>query len=670
MHPAFRTLAATGVALAAATVALSFTALPAAAQAAAAGRPMTFDDVIALRSVNDAQISPDGRWVAYTVTRADLDQNASDADIWLVSTAGETPVRLTTHKKGDSSPRWSPDGRRIAFISAREEKPQIFLMSAFGGEGERLSENKGGVRQIAWSPDGRSIAFTADPEPTPEEEKRIKEKDDAIVVDTNYKFARLWVLDVATHKARMLPTGELVASDPQWSPDGTRLAYTSNPTPKADDGSLSDLWVIDVAGGAPRRLAAGDGSDQSPRWSPDGTQIAYITSAQVDVRQPRLAVVSSSGGAPRFVAPEFLYEPSAAVWSADGRTLYFGASVRTRSQLFAVPASGGTPRPLLDAGGVVGGGTLSRDGRVAAFTLATPERPADVYVATLGSAPAAPRRLTDHNPQVRELALGKAEVVRWKSTDGMEIEGVLLHPVGYRAGTRYPLVTYVHGGPPAPTPELRGNWGSPGQGSRDRGSPCSTRTRAGRRRTASRSCGRTLRLGRRGLPRHPDGHRRARGARHRRFDEARAGGMELRRLHDGVDADADDPVQGGRRGRGAHGHVLDVCDERHSTHARRLFRRRAMERHDGVSQALGDDVHQECAHADADPAWAGGPARADRPGAGALFRAAQESCAGAAGVLPARAARAAGAAAPARQDAARGGLDPAVDAGGASGDVP
>ena len=654
MHPAFRTLAATGVALAAAGVALALTALPVSAQWAAAGRPMTFDDVIALRGVSDAQISPDGRWVAYTVTRADLDQNASDADIWLVSTAGETPVRLTTHKKGDSSPRWSPDGRRIAFISAREEKAQIFLMSAFGGEAERLSENKGGVRQITWSPDGRSIAFTADPEPTPEEEKRIKEKDDAIVVDTNYKFARLWVLDVATHKARMLPTGELVASDPQWSPDGTRLAYTSNPTPKADDGSLSDLWVIDVAGGAPRKLAAGDGSDQSPRWSPDGTQIAYITSAQVDVRQPRLAVVSSAGGAPRFVAPDFLYQPGAATWSADGRTLYFGASVRTRSQLFAVPASGGTPRPLLDAGGVVGGGTLSRDGRLAAFTLATPQRPADVYVATLGSAPAAPRRLTDHNPQVRELALGHG--ARWcggRAPTGWRSRGCSCIRWATGRARAIRSVTYVHGGPAGVyTESFAANWGSPGQVLAGQGFAVFYPNPRG-----SSSYGEPfLRANIRdwGAGDYRDiqtGDRRARRARDRRLDEARAGGMELRRLHDGVDADADEPVQGGGRRGGAHGHVLDVRDERHSAHAGRLLRRRAVERHDGVPQALGDDVHQECAHADVDPAWAGGPARADRPGAGAVFRAAEESRAGAARVLPARAARAAGAAASARQDA-------------------
>ena len=427
-------------------------------------RPMTFDDVIALRSVADPQLSPDGQWVAYTVTRADLEQNAGDADIWVASTLGEFPSRLTTHKKSDTSPRWSPDGRRIAFVSAREEKPQLFVMPAFGGEPERLTEHKGGVRTIAWSPDGRSIAFIADQEPTAEEEKRIKEKDDAIVVDTNFRFNRLWVLDLATKKARMLATGDMVAGDPQWSPDGTTLAFTTNPTPRADDGSLTDIWVVPVAGGAPRRLVTNAGSDQSPRWSPDGTQIAYVTSPSTDVRQLHLAVIPAAGGTPRVVAPQFLYQPGAPTWSPDGRTLYFTSSVRTTSQLFAVPASGGAPRALTSVRGVVTNATFARDGRSVAFTMADARKPADVHVATLGTAALAPRQLTDHNPQVRDLTLGRAGVVAWKSSDGMEIDGVLLHPVGYESGKRYPLVAYIHGGPAGVWNEgFSASWSNPGQ---------------------------------------------------------------------------------------------------------------------------------------------------------------------------------------------------------------
>lgn len=448
--------------------ALLLLASPTSAQEAhsvpAPRRAMTFDDVMALRAVSDAQISPDGRWVAYTVTRADLEQNASDADIWVVSTTGEPPIRLTTNKKSDTSPRWSPDGKRLAFISAREEKPQLFVMSPFGGEPERLTENKGGVRALAWSPDGKSIAFVADQEPTAEEEKRVKEKDDAIVVDTNYKFSRLWVMDLASKKARLIATGEMMASDPQWSPDGTRLAFTTNPTPRADDNVLTDIWVAPAAGGAPRKLVENAGPDYAPRWSPDGTQIAYVTSPGFDVRQVQLAVIPAAGGTPRMVAPQFLQQPSAPAWSPDGRTLYFGAAVRTTAQLFAVPSAGGMPRALTDVQGVIAGGTVSRDGREIAFTLSNGQKPADVYVATIGSGTLVPRQLTDHNPQVRDLALGKTEVVTWKSSDGMEMDGVLIYPIGYVTGKRYPMVASIHGGPAgAWTQTFAASPGNPGQ---------------------------------------------------------------------------------------------------------------------------------------------------------------------------------------------------------------
>ena len=437
-------------------------AATAVAQDQPAPRAFTFEDILALQNVGDPQISPDGKWIAYVVTVTDMKANATNSDIWLVSTSGGAPRQLTRSPKADGSPRWSPDGTWLAFVSAREERPQIYRINPLGGEAERLSDSKTGVGGIQWSPDGTRIAFTAPQAPTAEQERKQRDRDDAIVVDTDFRMGRIWVLDLATREARELVKAEMHATDPQWSPDGTRIAFSATPSPRADDGFRSDVYVVDVASGATRKLVENEGPDGSPRWSPDGRFLTISTRplGRGAIGLSRLAIVPAEGGTPRLLAPAFDYSAGNVTWSPDGRTLWFTAGIGTTTQLFTVPAAGGTPRQLTTLQGTLGGLSMSADRAQVAFTVSTVQQPAEVHVAAMAR-PAQPTKLSDHNAAVASLALGRSEVIRWKGHDGMEIEGIVIYPVGYQPGRRYPTMANIHGGPSGVwSQSFPGSWGN------------------------------------------------------------------------------------------------------------------------------------------------------------------------------------------------------------------
>jgi dipeptidyl aminopeptidase/acylaminoacyl peptidase len=423
-------------------------------------RPMTPKDVIELKRVSDPQVGPDGARVAFVVTERDEKENVYQSDVYVVAVEGEEgPLRMTRHPKNDRGPQWSPDGRRLAFVSEREEKAQVFVMEARGGEAWRLTDAKGGVSAFCWSPDGTQVAYLAAEAPSEDEEKKTKAKDDEKVVDRDLKMTHLWTIDLEGRKATRLTEGEFTLSDPQWSPDGTQIAVVRRPTPKADDGDLSDVLIVPAAGGAARLLLSNSGPDTQPRWSPDGKQIALVSR---DGTLPMhgnalLMVIPASGGAPRALTDDSL-SPNSVSWSPDGRTLTFSAGRGVRGVVFSVPVSGGKPVPVVEGPFVASSPSVAEKAGTLAFLRQDPQSPADVFVLKPGGAAVQRTRM---NPQVAEWSLGWAEAIRWKSADGREIEGVLYLPADYAPGKRLPLIVQAHGGPSgAYTLSFPGSWGS------------------------------------------------------------------------------------------------------------------------------------------------------------------------------------------------------------------
>ena len=242
---------------------------------------LTALDLMKIAAVSAPHISPDGSGVAYTVSETKMEKDKewkSVSQVWVVPVTGGKAQQYTRGDKSATAPEWSPDGQMIAFLTDREKdgERQVWMMMADGGEAWAVTSHKGGVSGFRFSPDGKQLLLTATDQPNKDEEERKKVKDDTMVIDHDIKMTHLWLFDIAKKDEKRITEGNFTVSDPQWSPDGTRITYTARPTPKADDGSLSDVWVLTAANGEKKKLVEGKGSSDLARWSPDGQRIAYI----------------------------------------------------------------------------------------------------------------------------------------------------------------------------------------------------------------------------------------------------------------------------------------------------------------------------------------------------------------------------------------------------------
>jgi dipeptidyl aminopeptidase/acylaminoacyl peptidase len=402
--------------------------------------------MLQVKRVGTPRPSPDGNRVAFVVGTPAMQADTSEwvSQLWLVHADGSNALQLTRAAKSSTAPEWSPDGKWLAFLSARSGSNQVYRIPVAGGEAEQLTTQKGSVASFKWSPDGKLIAYTVTDPKSADEEKADKERRDAYVVDENYKFNRLHVLNLDDRKARVLNAGVTHISGFNWSPNSRDIVFTHSGTPLVFENQ--DVTAINVASGALTKIAATNAHESGGVYAPDGRSIAYTASDDPPTWAftTHIYVAPATGGTTRQLGKTFDEQPSVIGWSSDGKNIFFSETHGTVNRLSSVAVAGGAPVTISGADVNVTAAALNATGTTAALISQWSDKPPEVFVTRLDKF--APRQVSRVHEPV-SAPLGRTEAIRWKAPDGRDVEGLVTYPVGYTTGARVPLLTIVHGGP-------------------------------------------------------------------------------------------------------------------------------------------------------------------------------------------------------------------------------
>lgn len=441
--------------------------------AAQAKHPITFNDLISIGRVSDPQISPDGKLVAFVITYYSTETNRGDSDIWVVPFSGGEPRKLTNSKGADFHPRFSPDGKRLAFISTRSGKPQVWVLPLEGGEARQITHLWTGANLVEWSPDGKYLAFVSRVYPDAKSDEENKKRDlekakskvKARIIDhllyrhwaswRNGKWSHLFVIPAEGGKPRDLTPGYhdvppiSLGGSPafSFSPDGKEICFEMNTDPMVAISTNNDLFVVPVTGGRPKRITTNKANDNQPIYSPDGRYIAFRAQMRPGFESDRyqLMLYDREKGTISSLTKDLDRSVGGVVWSPDSKKLYFTAQDEGYSSIYMVSISS---RKVVKLIGKSYNTSLrvSPDGKSLLFCRQSMNHPVDLYVARANGTGV--RQLTHINDALlSQLEMNPAEEFWFKGAGGTKVHGFLLKPPGFDPKRKYPMVYLIHGGP-------------------------------------------------------------------------------------------------------------------------------------------------------------------------------------------------------------------------------
>ena len=408
---------------------------------------------ININQISDLNFSKNDK-IALVIRGAHIEGEKSEYinQIWLSDTNIDDIKQFTYHEKSSTHPRFSPDGKFLAFLSSRPKKQQIWVMRTSGGEAWQFTYEKQGVGSFKWSPSGDKIVFLMIDAKTEQEEKNKKEKKDVILVDQNFKYSHIYLKTFTTKKdtskASRITEGDFHITNFNWNPNNKTIVFAHTVEPTINSQFVSgDISVVNIKTKTVKDIVTWEGKDENPIFTPNGKSIVFTSEGEKSepIGLSDTYKISSNGGKPKKLAETPNRNASIISVSVDNNYVFVADANRTKSEVYKISLNSNDISPMLNLNGRVSSPKISDDNKKIVFVKQELDKPSEVFVSELNAIN--PKQISNFNPTEDFPKLAKTDVITWKSKDGLEIEGIITYPTKYNKRRKYPLAVIIHGGP-------------------------------------------------------------------------------------------------------------------------------------------------------------------------------------------------------------------------------